>query len=273
MVGRVPSRTAMKPPPKQRAGVLHEPPARGWRRAALVLGPLGVTLLAWALMWALGGSTLANESLVAAGLFLTIVGATVILGPSVVGQDYGFAHLTTWQLVGVTAFMTVVTAFFWTYNLDLLERIPRMGPILRRSRMRMAAGLAEHPWIRRLAVFGVGFFVLLPLPGSGTLGGSLVARIVGLRRKVGFLAVSAGGLAVTVVYGQFGDAVAALAESHELGLGAKLAVAAGFVASLWIVGKLVIRMGRDARPAAPAPPAAPASPPAAPGPGERPPAA
>jgi len=247
-----------------RPAALYEPPPRGWRRAALVLGPLGVTLLAWALTWMLGGSTLANESLVAAGLFLTIVGATVILGPSVVGQDYGFGHLTTWQLVGVTAFMTVVTAFFWTYNLDLLERIPRLGPILRRSRMRMAAGLSEHPWIRRLAVFGVGFFVLLPLPGSGTLGGSLVARIVGLRRRVSFVAVSAGGLAVTVVYGQFGDAVASLSRSYELGVPGKVAVALGFVASLWIVGKLVIRLGREPKASAAAPPRVP--PPAAPPP-------
>ncbi|MFM8980947.1 MAG: small multi-drug export protein [Planctomycetia bacterium] len=262
--------SATTPP---RPAALYEPPPRGWRRAALVLGPLGVTALAWAVTWMLGGSRLANESLVAAGLFLTIVGATVILGPSVVGQDYGFGHLTTWQLVGVTAFMTVVTAFFWTYNLDLLERIPRLGPILRRSRMRMAGGLAEHPWIRRLAVFGVGFFVLLPLPGSGTLGGSLVARIVGLKRKVGFLAVSAGGLAVTVVYGQFGDAVASLAESYELGVPAKVALALGFVASLWIVGKLVIRLGRETRRPEPAAVAAAAAQAAAPrGPAAPPPA-
>ncbi len=256
--GRVASWAAMSTPSTQRPVALHEPPPRGWRRAALVLGPLGVTLVAWAVLWAVGGATVANESLVAAGLFLTIVGATVILGPAVVGQDYGFGHLTTWQLVGVTSFMTVVTAFFWTYNLDLLERIPRLGPVLRRSRMRMASSLSEHPWIRRLAVFGVGFFVLLPLPGSGTLGGSLVARILGLKRKVGFLAVSAGGLAVTVVYGKFGEAVAGLAESYELGMRGKVALALGFIASLWIVGKLVVRMGREPRP--PAPPGA--SPPA-----------
>jgi len=196
----------------------------------------------------------ARECLVTAGAFLTIVGPTVILGRAV-GGDYVFHELDTWGLVLVAAFMTVVTAFFWTYNLDLFERLPRLGPALQRARTRMAANLAAHRWIRRLAVVGVGLFVLMPLPGSGTVGGSIMGRIVGLTRRASFVAVTIGGVAVTLAYGYFSDELTRLSERYRLGTPAKVGVGLAFVAALWLIGKLIARLGRT-------PAAAPAGPPA-----------
>ena len=230
-----------------------QPPPRGIvTRLALFFGPPAAVFVAWWLTDRFFGTTIARESLVAAGLFLTFVGPTVILGPSVVGES-GFEHLSTWNLVAVSSFMTVVTAFFWTYNLDLLERVPRMGPVLKRSRERMAKWLAGHRWIRRLAVFGVGFFVVLPLPGSGTMGGSVMGRILGLTRRVAFLSVSLGGVIVTLAYGRFGDEITRLSERYELSTEAKVAVALGFLLSLWLIGKGIAWMGRPAPAAAGAP--------------------
>jgi uncharacterized membrane protein len=232
------------------------------RRLLYFLGPPAAVVLAWWLTDRFFGQTIARESLVAAGLFLTIVGPTVILGPSVVGRS-GFEHLSTWNLVGVAALMTVVTAFFWTYNLELLERLPRVGPVLRRARLRMAERMAGHRWIRRLAVFGVGFFVLLPLPGSGTVGGSLMGRILGLTRRATFLSVSLGGVAVTLAYGRFGDEIQRLSERYELGTPAKVGVALALVAGLWLIGKAIARLGAETPPSAhaagPVPPRPPTS--------------
>jgi uncharacterized membrane protein len=217
-------------------------------RLLLFFGPPASVFLAWWLADHFLGTVIARESLVAAGLFLTFVGPTVILGPAVVGKT-GFEHLSTWNLVVVAAFMSVVTAFFWTYNLDLLERVPRLGPVLKRSRERMAAWLACHRWIRRLAVFGVGFFVVLPLPGSGTMGGSVMGRILGLTRRVAFLSVSAGGVVVTLAYGYFGDEITRLSERYQLTTPIKIAVALGFLGLLWLIGKAIARLGRDPTPA------------------------
>lgn len=232
-----------------------EPPPRGFgRRLLLFLGPPAVVFFAWWLTHLFYGAAVARECLLTAGAFLTIVGPTIILGRAV-GGDYVFQELNTWHLVMVAAFMTVVTAFFWTYNLDLFERLPRLGPVLQRARARMAANLAEHRWIRRLAVVGVGLFVLMPMPGSGTVGGSLVGRIVGLTRRASFVAVTVGGVLVTLIYGYFSNELTRLSESYQLSTPVKIGLGLAFVASMWLIGKLIVRLGRS-------PAAAPAGAPA-----------
>lgn len=218
-----------------------EPPPRGKvRRAAYLLGPPLLLFAAW---WGVGVAwdfATARECLLAAALFLTIVGPTVILGPAVVGI-HGFDNVSTWGLVAVAAFMTVVTTFFWVYNLDLLERVPKVGPALKRARSRMSEFLKGRRWLRRAAVFGTGLFVLLPLPGSGTLGGSLLARLLGLTRLAAFLSVALGGLAVTAAYGWFGDGIHALSERYQLSVPAKLGMVAGLLLVLWLIGRAVSR--------------------------------
>jgi uncharacterized membrane protein len=214
------------------------------RRLLYFFGPPAVVYLAWWLVDRFAGPGIARECLVAAGLFLTFVGPTVILGPAVVGTS-GFERLSTWSLVGLGAFMTVVTAFFWAYNLDLLERVPKFGPALKRSRARMGAWLARHPWVRRIAVVSTGFFVLMPFPGSGTFGGSVLGTVAGLSRWATFWAVSIGGVLVTLAYGWFGGEIQRLAERYQFGTAGKIAVALGFVIVLWLVGKLILRLGAE----------------------------
>lgn len=225
-----------QPAPPERVGF--------FLRLLVLLGPPATVWGAWWLVDHFAGQTIARECLVAAGLFLTFVGPTVILGPAVVGTS-GFEHLSTWSLVGLTAFMTVVTAFFWTYNLDLLERLPKFGPALKRTRARMSGFLARHRWLRRIALFSTGFFVLMPFPGSGTFGGAVLGLVAGLSRWATFWAVSIGGVAVTVAYGWFGEEIQRLAERYQLGTGGKIAVGVGFVLVLWLLGKLIMKLGAE----------------------------
>ncbi len=233
-------------------------PATRLERALLLLGPLAVVLAVW---WVLGlftGRTIANEALAAGGIFLTFIGPSVIFGPAVVGTD-AFAHLTTWDLVGVTGFFSLATAFFYSFNLDLIERLPRVGPALHRGRESMRRTLAAKPWIRRWAIFGVGFFVILPLPGSGTLGGSIMGRLAGLSRTASFLAVGLGGVVVCLLYGWGGESFRRFADEHRLGLPVKIAVAALFLTVLALIGRWLARQGRASEPPAASPPGRPSS--------------
>lgn len=237
--------TPAAPPAPTSVPVLHEERhSASWtERAALLLGPAAVVLAVW---WLLGlevGRAIANEALAAGGIFLTFVGPSVIFGPAVVGTD-AFAHLTTWNLVGVTAFFSLASAFFYAFNLDLLERLPRIGPLLHRGRESMRRTLVAKPWIRRWALFGVGFFVVLPLPGSGTLGGSVMGLLAGLSRTATFLSVGLGGMIVCLLYGWFGEHFRRFADEHHLGLGVKLAVAAAFLTALTLLGRWLARQSR-----------------------------
>lgn len=223
------------------------PPERlptGWtERLVLVLGPVAVVFATWWLLGLWASPSAANEALAAGGIFLTFVGPSVIFGPAVVGQG-AFEHLTTWDLVAVTAFFSLATAFFYSFNMDLLERLPKVGPWLGRARRGMRRTLVAKPWIKRWALLGVGFFVVLPLPGSGTLGGSIMGRLVGLSRTASFLAVGLGGVLVCMLYGYFGERLRVFGEAHQLPLAVKVAGALVFVVLLSLLGRWLAGQGR-----------------------------
>lgn len=252
--------TSSEPPPAPPA-IRTAPRARRRRprvsrreRTALLLGPILTVGVFWAVVCLLASRERADEALAAGAIFLTVVGPSVIFGPAVTGTHV-FSHLSTWDLVGVTTFFSCATAFFYSFNLDLLERLPRVGPRLRRTRRSMRSTLARKPWIRRWALAGVAFFVILPMPGSGTLVGSMVGRLIGLSPLGSFLAVAAGGTVVCVAYGWFGDAWMRFAEAHRLGVPVTVAGSLAFLALMALLGR---RLARDARGAS-APPHRPGS--------------
>jgi uncharacterized membrane protein len=203
-----------------------------WGRAALLLAPVAVAAIGYVLVLVFASPRAANQALLAGGIFLTFVGPSVIFGAA------GFDALGTWQVVAVVGVFSVLTAFFYAYNLDLLERVPKVGVWLRRVSVSTRRTLSERPWIRRWATLGVGFFVLLPLPGSGTLGGSLMGRLVGLTPRATFGAVAGAGLLVSLAYGGFGVAI------HDLPMWIQIAGGAVFFVALMLVGRWLVGQGR-----------------------------
>jgi uncharacterized membrane protein len=215
-------------------------------RAALLLGPVVVTALAFSAIFLLAGSAAGQEAL-KAGAASLFIGTAVILGPAVIAE-HGFKVLSTWDLVVLVAYANIATGFFYAYNLDLLERLPRIGPWLHTKREEAVGRLRTSPWIRRWATFGVGFFVLLPLPGSGSFGGCIIGRLVGLSRLRSFVTVSIAGLIVCVAYGWFGRRVETWADENEIPIPVRLAVALAFLGLIWLVGRWIARRGEPAKP-------------------------
>ena len=119
--------------------------------------------------------THANEVLGVAGLSFFGLGTSVILGPAAWGPNV-LQGLSTWDLAVVVMWLSVATGFLFSYNLDLLHRLPVVGPWLGRARAGAVEQLACRPWIRRWAVVGVAFFVFRRCPrparSAGASGGS-----------------------------------------------------------------------------------------------------
>jgi uncharacterized membrane protein len=178
---------------------LDEPPFVG-RRALHLLGPFVFTGGVLVLVWLVSGVWTLNAMLVAGGLSLMGAGTTVVFGEAALGDRTWHLHLTTWQLAYVVMYVNAVSAWFYTWNLDLLQRLPRIGPVLLRARRNARRMLRHRPWIRRWTVVGVALFVISPLPGSGALGGSFVGRIAGVGRRATLLAVSVAGVVVASGY-------------------------------------------------------------------------
>jgi len=98
--------------------------------------------------------------------------------------------LSIWVLAAMTFLVDMCCAFALASCLSSLERAPFLGRWLHRARNRALEVLDEYPGLRRMAFFGVIAFVLIPLAGTGAITGSFVARILGLTRLFGVLAIA-----------------------------------------------------------------------------------
>ncbi|MHC5010475.1 MAG: small multi-drug export protein [Planctomycetota bacterium] len=150
----------------------------------------------------------------------------------------------TWDLAWLVMYVNAASAFFYAYNLDLLERVPKLGPYLRRARMNAVVQLQEHPWVRRLATFGVGLFVFSPLPGSGSFGGCLAGRIVGLTAWASFVIVSIAGAFVAVGYAAGGRALEKWLDANDLSTPVRVAGALVAIALVSLLVTIVRRLAR-----------------------------
>lgn len=212
------------------------------RRRLYLLAPPALTAALLGAAFAFAPLALASEIAIAAGASL-VFGCGVVLGRAALGAGT-VASLSTWHLALVVLYMTVVTAFFFTFNLDLLQRVRRIGPRLRLARVNAVRTLAAHPWIRRFAMVGVGLFVLLPLPGSGSIGGSVVGRLTGLTRLACFATVSVAGAVACVGYAFFGNAVEDMTARFGLAWPIRVGVLLTGLVGAALLFRFVLRMMR-----------------------------
>ncbi len=115
----------------------------------------------------------------------------------IVGKFIVFAGLhedsfSPWALALMVWFLDLFFAFLLASGLPTLERAPRIGAWLSRMRAKALEILERYPGLKRMAFWGVAAYVFLPLAGTGAITGSFAARIVGLSRPEGVLAIAIG---------------------------------------------------------------------------------
>ena len=255
--------TTVPPPELPTTAALPKLPKERPFRLATFLAVLAVavalTVAGYLVLGAVRGPSYARQMAAAGAASILGLGTTVILGGAVLEQTR-FQGLAPWDLALLVAYLNTVLAVVYGWGFELLERLPKVGPALRRTRAEAHATIAERPWIRRFAVVGIGLFVLSPLPGSGVLGGSIVGRIIGLGRLSTLAAVSVANALVCVIYAEGADVLRDWFQRHEVTLAWRVSglVGAG------LVFLVLIRFLRGARRSHPFPPPGAASPAAVP---------
>ena len=167
---------------------------------ATFVGPLLLTIFLLILMGLVYDWQMPQSFLWGALATFFIFGRFVIL----VGQDgQSLAEATSWfsdlgltpeQLFGLVTYMDVLIALFVTFHMGFLFRLPWAG--------RKVAGLAsdgkfimkQQPWLRRLAFFALIGFVVFPTSTTGSIGGSIFGRLLGLGRFRTVMGVLIGSL-------------------------------------------------------------------------------
>jgi hypothetical protein len=159
---------------------------RGLRLGLPVL-LLGLHLLALALAFGTG------TMVAIAGLMLvyelppagkeTVIPAGILLG------------YPWWAVAASIALVDVEVGLFMVWNFDLAERIPVLGPWIRRFIAGGRAFLAERPWLTGLTFFGIVLMVMIPFAGSGGVRGAIAGRLLGMSRLSVMAAITIGAFA------------------------------------------------------------------------------
>ncbi|HEV8114124.1 MAG TPA: small multi-drug export protein [Planctomycetota bacterium] len=111
--------------------------------------------------------------------------------------------------VAVDSFLALTLALC----LDPILGLPGIGTWLRNAHDRTSTALADYPRLKRTAFWGAAFFVALPLPGSGWMGGTFAGQLLGLSRARGVAAIAVGTAMVTVTFAVLAELLGKEAES------------------------------------------------------------
>ncbi len=134
-------------------------------------------------------------------IWAQMVGLAMLPGKYVIFSGVAEASpLGAWALAILAVLVDVVVASTLALVLAPVGRVPVVGPALQRMHAQAEGVLREYPRLRRMAFWGVVIFVFLPLPASGSIGGTFVGQLLGLTRLRGLVAVVLGGALVSAAF-------------------------------------------------------------------------
>ena len=162
--------------------------------AATLFGPFVLSLLIVAAIYVSQGAALASKLLGTALATFFFFGRFVILGGTDPEMQEVRRFFSPEFLFGMVVYMDMMVAMMFVFHAAFLFKIPWIGPRLHDLAKDGNFILKKHPWIRRAAFLGLVAFVAFPLAATGSVGGAILSRILGMPRVRAFCAIVAGSL-------------------------------------------------------------------------------
>ena len=146
-----------------------------------VYGPAGLQNLAMAI----------TATFLALGRFVILFGSDE--EPIVFTESIQFT-MTSESLFVMLTIMDFLVAFFVAFHMDVLFRVPLFGPKLAGMVSDGRFILKHQPWIRNVAFLGLVLFVIFPSSTTGSIGGSIFGRLLGMKRARVVTAILVGSV-------------------------------------------------------------------------------
>lgn len=158
-----------------------------------LVGPFLLTLLLLATLWIFNGTDyLVRLMGVAAAAFFFLGRFIILLGHQ--GEMAEAARFTPATLAMMVFYMDLMVATLVSCHLRILFRLPWLGPAIRELINDGRFILKAHPWIRKVTFIGIVGLVTFPLASTGSIGGSIFGRLLGMSRPATFIGVVMGSL-------------------------------------------------------------------------------
>lgn len=166
-----------------------------------LIGPFGLSAAMLLAAWGVKGWEYMVNLIVASGaIFFGMGRAVLLMGNSqevTSGWQKFLLSMSTLELSGLVIWLDTFIAFIMVFHASFLYRIPKVGPAMLALQEDGEFILSNHPWFRRFAWLGLIVFVLIPFAATGSIGGSIVGRILGLSRWATLSGVVIGSVAST----------------------------------------------------------------------------
>lgn len=170
-----------------------ERPLLWWSTLA---GPPVVTALILAgLAWAKGAAYATKLATTAVVTFF-VFGKFVILGGTDGDRELDSIQrfLTTEELFVLVVYMDLATACIVTFHLGFLFGLPFVGPRLNLLASDGRFIMQSNRWLRRATFIGLVAFVIFPLAATGSVGASILGRLLGMTRRATFAGIALGSV-------------------------------------------------------------------------------
>ncbi|MCH2182962.1 MAG: hypothetical protein MK108_13235 [Mariniblastus sp.] len=124
-----------------------------------------------------------------------VFGRLIILcGLDSSAQDTYQIALSPAVLFGLVTYLDFMVALFVTFHMGFLFRIPYVGPKVAMLVWDGRFLLNAQPWVKRVAFLGLVVFVIFPTSTTGSIGGSIFGRLLGLSRYMTVLGILIGSM-------------------------------------------------------------------------------
>lgn len=159
-----------------------------------LVGPFVLTGALIFIVWELFGSNVVWRLVSTAAATFFLFGKFVILGGSDGELLDARAFFTTEQLVVLVLYMDAMTACVLAFHLGFLFRLPMVGARLKALVEDGHFILQSNRWMKRATFLGLVTFVMIPLAATGSVGGSIFGRLLGMSRLGTFVGITLGNV-------------------------------------------------------------------------------
>lgn len=159
-----------------------------------LLGPFVLTATVLTVIYFLHGKEFVFSIVGQAVVTFVFLGRFVILLGQQGAAENAIDYLTPLQLCTMVTFMDFMTAFFVAFHMGIMFRIPLVGPKISELVSDGRFILTQFPNIRRWAFVGLVLFVIFPTSTTGSIGGSIFGRLLGLKKWTTVTAILIGSV-------------------------------------------------------------------------------
>ncbi len=165
-----------------------------WVWSTTLAGPFVISLTLLVGLFFYAGWEFASRLVTTTALAIWLVGRFIILSGSDGGINDFEGALSSFQLFALVSYLDVMAALLLAFHIGFLFRLPFIGPRVAALVVDGHFILESHPWMRRATFFGLIAFVGFPLAATGSIGGSIFGRLLGLSRMATFFGIAIGSL-------------------------------------------------------------------------------